>query len=191
MSARNRIGKALREEIEVLHPRLRLLNFIVGALPHFCFNRLRTRLYRAFGLTVGPRTIILGHIELSGAGNIWKKFRIGADCQITSPLYVDLNGEVTIGSGVALAHHVVLVTSTHEPGPETQRCGKLKVAPIVIEEGCWIGAGTMVLPGVTIGRGSIIAAGAVVAASVPPNTLAGGVPARPIRALSTTDGEAD
>jgi maltose O-acetyltransferase len=180
-----RINGALRGEVDVLHPRLRLLDMLVGLLPHFCFNRLRTRLYRGFGLTIGPRTMILGRIELSGSGNIWNKLRIGADCQITSPLYVDINGEVTIGDRVALAHHVILVTSSHELGAEAQRCGALKVAPIVIEDGCWIGAGVMVLPGVTIGRGSVIAAGAVVSSDVPPNTLAGGVPARPIKSLPT------
>jgi maltose O-acetyltransferase len=180
-----RVSGALRGEVDVLHPRLRVLEMLVGLLPHFCFNRLRTRLYRSFGLTVGPRTMILGPIELSGGGDIWKKLRIGADCQITSPLYVDLNGEVTIGDRVALAHHVILVTSSHELGTEVQRCGPLKIAPIVIEDGCWIGAGAMVLPGVTIGRGSVIAAGAIVSSDIPPNTLAGGVPARPIKSLPT------
>jgi acetyltransferase-like isoleucine patch superfamily enzyme len=54
---------------------------------------------------------------------------------------------------------------------------------IVIEDNCWIGAGAIVLDGVTIGRGSCIGAGAVVTKSVPPHSLAAGVPARIIRDL--------
>ena len=53
----------------------------------------------------------------------------------------------------------------------------------VIEDDVWIGAGAIVLPGVTVGRGSIVAAGAVVTADVPPFTLAGGVPAKTIKQI--------
>lgn len=166
-----------------LNPKLRLLNMALSLLPHLCFLRLRRALYRLCGVRIGARALILGTIHLSGSGDIWARLRIGDECQITTPLYADLNASITLGDRVALGHHVVLVTSSHEVGPPEQRCGALTVAPIVIEDGCWIGAGAIVLPGVRIGRGSIIAAGAVVASDVPPNTLAGGVPARPIKAL--------
>jgi galactoside O-acetyltransferase len=55
---------------------------------------------------------------------------------------------------------------------------------ITIEDDCWIGAGATVLDGVTIGRGSVIGAGAVVTKSVPPHSLAVGIPARVIRDLA-------
>ena len=84
---------------------------------------------------------------------------------------------------MAIGHHSVLITSSHELGGPARRAGSLKTAPVVIEDGCWLGAGVTVLPGVTIHRGAVIAAGAVVAADVPPNTLAGGVPARLIKTL--------
>lgn len=171
------------EEFALFHPGLRLLDLLIGWMPHFCFNRSRTYLYRAFGVKIGARSVILGRMELSGSDPVMRKFRIGEDCQVTAPLYVDLNAEITIGNRVALAHHVKLVTSTHELGNEQQRCGRLRFAPIVIEDGCWIGAGATILPGVTIGRGCIIAAGAVVAADIPPNSLAGGIPAKVIKSL--------
>lgn len=56
-----------------------------------------------------------------------------------------------------------------------------EAAPIVIENDVWVGMGAIILPGVTIGEGAIVAAGAVVASDVPPGTIAGGVPARPIK----------
>lgn len=59
--------------------------------------------------------------------------------------------------------------------------------PVVIEDGCWIGANVTILKGVTIGRGSIIAAGAVVTNSCPPYSIIGGVPAKIIRMRFTPD----
>lgn len=58
-------------------------------------------------------------------------------------------------------------------------------APITIEDGCWIGASVTILPGVRIGKGCVIAAGAVVTHDVEDNTLVGGVPAKVIKELST------
>lgn len=55
--------------------------------------------------------------------------------------------------------------------------------PVIIEDDVWIGAKASVLPGVTIGRGSIVGVGSVVNADVPPFTVVGGVPARPIKKL--------
>lgn len=57
----------------------------------------------------------------------------------------------------------------------------LVVSPIVIESNVWIGAGATILPGVTIGENSVVAAGAVVTKDVPPNTIVGGVPAKFIK----------
>lgn len=60
-------------------------------------------------------------------------------------------------------------------------------APVTIEDGCWIGANVTILKGVTIGRGCVVAAGAVVNKDVPPYCIAGGVPAKPIKFRWTID----
>lgn len=175
--------RTLNDELGALHPRLRLLHALLFFLPFFCLNRLRTRLYRWFGFRIGRRTMILGTITFAGRGRIWERFKVGNHCLLTTPLFVDLNADVTIGNRVAIGHQAVLVTTNHDMAVARKRCGAGKCAPIVIEEGCWIGARVTILPGVTIGRGSVVAAGAVVAADVPPNTLVGGVPAKPIKPL--------
>ncbi len=64
-----------------------------------------------------------------------------------------------------------------------RRAGRSIAAPVVIEPGSWIGARATILGGVTIGEGAVVAAGAVVTRSVPPDTLVGGVPATVIREL--------
>jgi len=84
---------------------------------------------------------------------------------------------------VSIGHHVVLVTAAHDLGPSGGRAGPGRALGIVIEDGCWIGARTTILPGVRIGTGSVVAAGSLVAADVPPNKLVGGVPARMIKSL--------
>jgi acetyltransferase-like isoleucine patch superfamily enzyme len=102
---------------------------------------------------------------------------------------MDEEARVTIGSRVSIAPGVVLVTDS-SPGnsellmnhPEV-RARMVKRAPIIIGDDAWLGAGAVILPGVTIGNGAIVGAGAVVRDDVPPMTVVAGVPARPIRTL--------
>lgn len=183
---RNRLADLLAQETGGLHLRLKL----VSLLPHFAFSRLRTALYRLAGVRIGRRSLVLGAIEFAGPGRIQDRFALGEDCQITAPLYADLCAPIQIGNRVFIGHHVTLITTNHEIGPPSQRCGLWDSAPIVIEDGVWIAAQVTILPGVRIGRGAVIAAGAVVTKDVPPNTLVGGVPAKVIRQLDTDDDSA-
>lgn len=166
-----------------MHLRFRLLTLPIYFMPHFAFPRLRTLVYRLAGIPIGKNSLILGTIELAGPGRIEKKFLLGNDTQITAPLYADVCETVTIGSRVYIGHHAVLITTNHAIGSSWCRCGEWRSAPIVIEDGVWIGANVTILPGVTIGRGAVVAAGAVVTKDVAPNTLVGGVPARVLRTL--------
>ena len=90
-------------------------------------------------------------------------------------------GGITIGNGVLIGHNVVLSTLNHDPRPPG---AWLHPAPIVIGDRVWIGSNATVLPGVTIGDGAIVAAGAVVTKDVAPNTVVAGVPARLLRPLT-------
>jgi maltose O-acetyltransferase len=178
-----RVLDVLISETCGLHVRIRIVNGLLLFMPHFAFSRVRTMIYRLAGVQIGSGTTVLGRIEMSGSERIWKRLQIGSNCQITTPLYADLNADITIGNNVAVAHHVVLVTTTHEIGTAARRSGHWTSAPIKIGDGCWIGARATILPGVTIGAGSIVAAGAVVSKDVAPNTLVGGVPAKHLRDL--------
>jgi maltose O-acetyltransferase len=177
------VARTLREEFGGLHLRLRLANFLLFFCPHLSLNRLRTALYRLCGVHIGARSLVFGSITLSGRGEITRRLHIGDDCMINAPLYLNLDADITIGSHVSIGHHVVMVTAEHEIGGVGARCAALKPRSIVIEDGCWIGAGAMIAPGVTIGRGSVVSMGAVVSMDVPPNKVVGGNPARPIKTL--------
>ena len=82
-----------------------------------------------------------------------------------------------------LGHEVSIITSSHEIGPTERRAYGSVAEPVVIEPGAWIGARATLLPGVTIGKGAIVGAGAVVTRSVEADTLVAGVPARMLRRL--------
>ncbi|MGD9753769.1 MAG: acyltransferase [Acidimicrobiia bacterium] len=78
----------------------------------------------------------------------------------------------------------MIVTSDHQLGDSYRRAGPLAAEEVTIEDGCWIGARVTVLPGSSIGAGSVVAAGAVVRGALAPNGLYAGVPARLVRPLS-------
>jgi acetyltransferase-like isoleucine patch superfamily enzyme len=110
---------------------------------------------------------------------------IGDQVDVGEFTHIRANGGVKIGSRVLLASHVI-VTSRGHPSM-LPRYGVTEDAPVVIEDDVWIGAGAIVLPGVTVGRGSIVAAGAVVTRSIEPHTIVAGVPARQIGQVPETN----
>lgn len=107
-----------------------------------------------------------------------EQLSLGSSIDIGEYTHIRASGGVTIGDRVLIAASVVITSREHPVA--LPRYGVTKDAPVVIEDDVWIGAGAIVLPGVTIGRGAIVGAGAVVTAPVPPFTIVGGVPARQI-----------
>ena len=101
---------------------------------------------------------------------------IGCQCAFTG------HAAITIADEVMIAHKVNLVTAGHPVEPHIRR-RYITAAPIVVETNVWIGAAATLLPGVTIGADSVVAAGAVVTRDVPPATLVAGAPARVVREL--------
>jgi acetyltransferase-like isoleucine patch superfamily enzyme len=107
-----------------------------------------------------------------------EKLELGDQVDIGEFTHIRANGGVRIGDRVLIASHVVITSRAHPVA--VPRYGIVEDAPVVIENDVWIGAGAIVLPGVTVGQGSIIGAGAVVTKSVDPRTIVAGVPAKQI-----------
>ncbi len=186
--SRTRLSKllrVLRSELGTRPLTLRVMDGIIHALPLGVGCRLRTRLYRLAGFQIGARTLIAGPLQFGLSGDPRRTLQIGEGCFLNSPLFLDAAGPVTLGSGVAVGHHVVIVTTGHALGPALFRAGDVETAPVRIEDGAWIAASVTILPGVTIGAGAVVAAGAVVTKDVAPHTLVGGIPAKFIRTLDT------
>lgn len=111
-----------------------------------------------------------------------KNITLGKNVFINSGCCFQDQGGITIGDGSLIGHQVVLATLNHEYAV-SKRAG-MRPAPIHIGQRVWIGAHATVLPGVTIGDGAIVAAGAVVTKDVPACTIVAGVPARVVRELT-------
>ncbi|TQF73507.1 acyltransferase [Rhodococcus spelaei] len=132
---------------------------------------------------------------LAGGAKVWgagiysgchfggKDIRMGLGTFVNRGVLFDCTAPITLGRQVAVGHRAQFITSTHEIGPADGRGGRVYHRPIVVGDGCWIGAGATVLPGVTIGSGCIVGAGAVVTKDCEPNGVYAGNPARRIRDL--------
>ena len=107
-----------------------------------------------------------------------KNIHIGRQVFINMGCKFQDQGGIFIDDGALIGHNVVLATLNHAMPPE--RRSDMLPAPIRIGKRVWIGSNATVLPGVTIGDGAVVAAGAVVTKDVPANTVVGGVPAKVI-----------
>ena len=138
----------------------------------------RQFLLSLLGIQLGKGTVIRGSSYFGGGG-----LTTGSDCQINRSCYFDFTASITFGNNVVVGHEVTFITTDHEIGDSICRAGRVIGNPISVEDGVWICAKSTILPGVTIGKGSVIAAGAVVAKNVLPNVLVAGVPAKFIKSL--------
>lgn len=171
------------EEFEpLLSPRV--LAQLSEGLPTQAFNRSRTALLRRAGVRIGPASLVQGPMRVTGNDNPCEKISIGTFTVISGALHCDVGAPIRIGNRVRIGHDVSLLTVDHEVGGEDMRSGTRKYGPIEIGDGAWLASRVVVLPGVRIGAGAIVAAGSVVTRDVPDNTLAVGVPARAVRNLN-------
>ena len=172
-----RVRRVVSEELEPFHPRVFVSGLVAGLLPRYVATRLRVAILKTGGWQIGPRTLLADVPRFSGNGPITQRLTIGADSWINVGCFFELNDTISIGDRVGLAHEVMCLTSTHKLGSAERRAGALTTAPIRIESGAWIGARSILLPGVTVGEGAVVAAGSVVSKDVAPNTLVAGAPA--------------
>ncbi|HZU82927.1 MAG TPA: acyltransferase [Polyangiaceae bacterium] len=179
---------AIAEELR-MQPRNVAARAVSASLPRFGLNRTRTQLLRWIGLDIGPGSLVMGPIDLTGPGDARELLSIGRDTYISAPLHIDIGAAVRIGDRINIGHDVALLTIDHEIRDGDRRCGELRGEPIRIEDGAWLGSRATILPGVTVGRGAIVAAGAVVTKDVPADTMVAGVPAKVVRQLDAPAGE--
>ena len=141
-------------------------------LHHAEVRAVRGRVRIGSFATIGPYAVLKsGHMQIDVGDRVW----VAQNCII--------EGNVSIGNDVILGPFVHVVAGDHgfsETNLPINQQGAIS-APVLIEEDCWIGSGAVITKGVTIGRGSVIGARAVVTKNIPPYSVAVGIPATVIK----------
>ena len=112
---------------------------------------------------------------------------VGDNFYANSNLTLVDDGKITIGNHVMFGPNVTLVTATHPVSPDLRHHNLQYNKPITIEDGVWLGAGVTVLPGVSIGRNSVVGAGSLVTKDIPQGVVAYGVPCEVKRPITIED----
>ena len=148
-------------------------------------KRKQSRFSRLFDPKIGEGTVIYDQVNIAGC-------EIGKNCKIDAFVYIE--GDVKIGNrckirpfvfipnGVTIGDNVFIAQGVAFANDKYPRAsGEWTLMPIVVKDGASIGAGAVILPGITIGKNAIVGAGAVVTADVPDNAVVVGNPARILR----------
>ena len=150
------------------------------------FPPLRTAWLRLLGARIGSR-VVMHDVRFF---NLYRRglpgLVVGDESFLGDECLLDLAEGIVLGSQVTLAERVLVLTHTNVGYKDhpLQKHFPASASPVRIESGSFVGANVTLLPGITVGAGSFVAAGAVVTTDVPPRTLMAGVPARPVRTLA-------
>lgn len=153
-------------------------NHVVAHVPIYAVRHAWYR--RVLGLSLGPGSgIHMGcYFWFYGPGHLRRTgLVIGANTRINRDCCLDGRGRVQIGDNVSISPEVAILTTQHRPD---EPGFPLESRPVVICDHVWIGMRATILPGTTIGRGAVVAAGAVARGDIEPMTIVAGVPARPV-----------
>lgn len=160
--------KILKKKIRWLLSGMMMLSLLF--IQHIPLQCIRNLYYKLLGLKKGKGTVIHGSYLVSP----WN-IKIGEGSIIGIGSILDGRGNLEIGSNVNLSREVCIYTSSHDVNsPDFSGYKK----PVIIEDYAWICTRAIILPGVKIGKGAVVAAGAVVTKDVEEYTVVGGVPAR-------------
>ena len=142
----------------------------------------RPRIVNRGRMVIGRHTLLRSvNVPVELAVGHGATLEIGEEVSINYGVSIGAMGLIRLGNRVRVGPYAMIIDTEFHGA--LNRKFRPPPRPVIIEDDVWIGAKASVLPGVTIGRGSIVGVGSVVNADVPPFTVVGGVPARPIKKL--------
>lgn len=150
------------------------------------------------------------HVNMGAREEMLRRMlaEVGEGCYVESPFYANFGGHhvhlgknvyanfnltlvddthIYIGDDTMIGPNVTIATAGHPICPELRRQGLQYNIPVHIGKNCWLGAGVLVMPGVTIGDNTVIGAGSVVTKDIPANVVAVGAPCRVLRKVGERD----
>jgi maltose O-acetyltransferase len=177
------IGKSARYARELASARLFLRD--VNEVGEGVRTLERPRIDNQGQISIGAHTLLRSvNVPVELATSSGARLRIGADCSINYGVSIGCTEAITIGDRCRLGPYVMIVdTAFHELLDRSRRPPS---EPVVIEDDVWIGAKASIMPGVTIGRGSVVGTAAVVTRDVPPFSVVAGVPAKVVKTLDAS-----
>ncbi len=172
---------ALKELVRIVFCRCRVYGYRLAGgreIDRKCLIGRGVRIERPWTVRLGARCVLQPDVWLNvGADNA--RLTIGEYTFIGRGTEIEVSESVSIGRGGLIAPGVFITDHNHSLAPDRpmfeQTCA---AAPVTIGDDVWVGANCVILPGVTIGHGAVVAAGAVVNREVPDRAIVGGVPAR-------------
>jgi acetyltransferase-like isoleucine patch superfamily enzyme len=156
-----------------------------GWLIHISLPPVRVWLMRAAGAKVGRDTVIFDVRFANLYHYGFRKLVIGDRCFLGDEVMLDVRGGVTIQDDVTLSNRTSVVTHINVGYKDhpLQSLYPMKESPVILKQGSYVGTGAIILSGVTVGRHSVVGAGAVVTKDVIDNVLVVGVPAKSVKKL--------
>lgn len=142
-------------------------------LPHIPFWAVRKFFFRVMKVHIGNKSFVMKKNYIMAPNHLY----IGNYTHINRGCTLDARGNITIGDNVSISHNVSIMTGSHDVN---SRHFQGVYLPVVINDYVWIGIGSVILQGVSIGEGAIVAAGSVVTKDVEPYSIVGGIPAKRI-----------
>lgn len=139
---------------------------------------------QAMGARIDPTAYVESHLFIHNAHANYAHLHVGAHCYIGRNCFIDLSAPVTLLENVTLAPRVMVLTHFDAGHSAAQQFLPRSSQSVCVERGVYIGAGALIMPGVTVGADSFVAAGAVVTRDVAPGVVVGGVPAHFIKPLT-------
>lgn len=151
--------------------RLYICNNWIASIPSHTIRLLYYRQIMKF--KIGKGSAILMHCFFDAA----KGFQIGENTVINARCRIDTRGSITIGNNVSISSDVVILTADHDI--DNNMSGRKKT--VNIDDHVWVGTRAMILPGIHIYKGAVVAAGAIVTKDIAEKDVVMGVPARVVR----------
>lgn len=138
---------------------------------------------KQMGAEIATSAYIDTHLLIHNAPNGYRNFVIASGCHVGKDCLIDLADRIVLEENVTLGLRVTILTHFDAGNSYARHLYAPSTQPVLIRQGAYVGTGSTILPGITIGEGAIVAAGALVNRNVPAYTIVGGVPAKVIREI--------
>ncbi|MGJ0906402.1 acyltransferase [Clostridium botulinum] len=158
--------------------------YVINQYIERCSERALRNGLKKIGVKVSDNANIRPGLILENTYFNYQNLNIGNRCYIGRKVFLDLADKIYINNDCVISGGVTILTHQDVGERMISSYYKRKQEPVILQEGCWLGENSTILCGVTIGKCSIVAAGAVVTKDVPDYTIVGGVPAKIIKTIN-------